>query len=105
MPYGLHSPRSNAASGALFSPQGVSSMGRKTTDCPDCAGDLSLDRRHFLRSAGLAAAVAAGAVPLGGTPRVEAAPTPESDAEKAVKGLYETLTDEQKKVVCFDWDY
>jgi hypothetical protein len=81
-------------------------MDRTNRDCPDCAGEFDLDRRYFLRTgAGVAAAAAAGVLPLGWTPHVEAAATPESDAEKAVKGLFETLTDEQKKVICFDWDY
>ena len=75
-------------------------MDRTNRDCPDCAGEFDLDRRHFLLTAG-----AAAVLPLGLTPRVEATATPESDAEKAVKGLFETLTDDQKKVVCFEWDY
>jgi hypothetical protein len=76
--------------------------------CPDCDGvnDFSLDRRDFLRTVGTTAAVAAGAgLPLFATPRVKAAATPKSAAETAVKGLYDTLTDKQKKVMCFDWDY
>ena len=75
-------------------------MDRPDHDCPDCAGEMNFDRRRFLRAAGLTAA-AAGALPLGAL----AAPTPESDAEKIVKALYETFTDAQKKVICFDWDY
>src|SRR5262245_5892169 len=83
------------------------SQGRRTVDrterqCPDCAGDDRLDRRGFLRTAGLAAA-AAGVLPL--APDALAAPTPESDAEKAVKAFFETLTEAQRKVVCFDWDH
>jgi hypothetical protein len=80
-------------------------MDRKEHECPDCAGEMNLDRRRFLQSAGLAAAAAAGVLPLGAVPRIEAAPTPESEAEKAIKGLYETLTDKQKKEICFDWDH
>jgi hypothetical protein len=70
--------------------------------CPDCDNppDLTLDRRGFLG----AAAAAAGGL-LWATPRVTAAPTPSSAAETAVKALYETLNDMQKKAVCFDWDY
>ncbi|HZT81539.1 MAG TPA: DUF3500 domain-containing protein, partial [Gemmataceae bacterium] len=37
--------------------------------------------------------------------RAAAAPTPKSAAETAVKALYETLTDAQKKQICFDWDH
>jgi hypothetical protein len=72
--------------------------------CPDC--DPTVDRRDFLRTVGVGAAAATAAgVPLFATPKALAAPTPKSPAETAVKGLYESLTPEQKKVICFDWDY
>jgi hypothetical protein len=68
--------------------------------CPDCdAGFDSLDRRRFLRTA-----TAAGAA-LVAAPALDAAPTPTSAAETAVKALFETLTDDQRKVVCFAWDH
>jgi hypothetical protein len=73
--------------------------------CPDCAAEEpapSLDRRTFLR----ATAASAATLPLWATPRAAvAAPSPSSPAETAVKALYDSLTDEQRKVVCFDWDY
>src|SRR5438045_540562 len=63
-----------------------------------------------LRSPGVPAhgwhigAAAVTAVPLLG--RIgEASPTRKSAAETAVKGLYDTLSEEQKKTICFDWDY
>jgi hypothetical protein len=68
--------------------------------CPDC-DDARFDRRDFLKTA----AVAASSLPLWATPIVQAAPTPTSPAETAVKGLYESLTDEQKNAICFDWDH
>jgi hypothetical protein len=75
--------------------------------CPDC-GDVvetGVDRRDFLRSmAASAAAVAAGSS-LWAVPRVTAAPSASSPAESLVKVLYEKLTPEQKKEVCFAWDY
>src|SRR5690348_12594787 len=79
----------------------------KKVICPDC-GDVveaagGLDRRGLLKSAAVAAA--ASALPLWAEPRVTAAPTPDCTAEKLVKTLYEKLNDEQKKKVCFDWDY
>jgi hypothetical protein len=81
-------------------------MEKKKIVCPDCEGEGGLDRRDFLRTVGVTAvAAAAGSVPLWATPKVTAAPTPKSPAETAVKALYEKLTDEQKKAVCFDWDY
>ncbi len=75
--------------------------------CPDCEStDLDFDRRDFLRTVGVtAAAVSASTLPLFATARVHAASSKNSAAETAVKGLYETLTDEQKKEMCFDWDY
>jgi hypothetical protein len=79
-------------------------MSKKQRACPDC-GD-GFGRREFLKTAtAAAAAAAAGGVPLFATARAAAAPTPNSPAETAVKALYEMLTDDQKKVVCFDWDF
>jgi hypothetical protein len=79
-------------------------MDKRNIVCPDCDGD-GLDRRDFLLSAGLTAAAVSAAAPLWATPRIHAAPTPQSPAETAAKALYDTLTDEQKKAMCFDWDY
>lgn len=74
--------------------------------CPDCeAADGSLDRRDFLRSVGVTAAASTVGLPLFATARAVAASSKSSSAETAVKALYDTLTEEQRKVVCFDWDY
>jgi hypothetical protein len=74
--------------------------------CPDCeANEESLDRRDFLRGVGVTAAVSAAGLPLFATPKVHAASSKSSPAETAVKALYDTLSDEQKKKICFDWDY
>ena len=82
-------------------------MEAKKRMCPDCEGeiDLGLDRRTFLKTVGLTAAATAGGLPLFATPRLQAAPTRNSPAETAVKVLFDKLTDDQKKKVCFDWDY
>jgi hypothetical protein len=74
----------------------------KNVNCPDCEApeNLLLSRRRFLGTA----AVTAATLPLAAR-RALAAPTPQSAAETAVKALYDSLTPEQKKVVCFDWDY
>jgi hypothetical protein len=73
--------------------------------CPDCEAS-DLDRRDFLRTVGVtAAAVSTAGLPLFATARAVAAPSKSSPAETAVKALYDALTDEQKKKVCFDWDY
>ncbi len=81
-------------------------MDQKKVSCPDCdAAEGGLDRRDFLRAAGVTAAASAAGLPLFATPRAAAAPSPGSAAETAVKGLYDTLTDEQRKVICFAWDH
>lgn len=79
-------------------------MAKKELECPDCAAGTNLDRREFLRTVGVTAA-AAGSLPLWSTPSAQAAPKPTSAAETAVKALYDTLTEAQKKEVCFAWDY
>lgn len=72
-------------------------------NCPACDSDV--DRRDFLRSVSvITAATATGTI--WATPRAaQAAPTPDSASEKAVKALYDTLKDDQKKQICFDWDF
>jgi hypothetical protein len=64
-------------------------------DCSDCR----TDRRGFLWTA------AAGAAALTTGSPLRAAPTLSSPPETAVKALYDSLTPEQRQVVCFDWDY
>jgi hypothetical protein len=81
-------------------------------DCADCdsasAAEVArpLARREFLKaSAAVSAAVAASTtLPIWAT----AAETPaaaSSTPESLVKVLYESLNDEQRKAVCFDWDF
>lgn len=65
-------------------------------ECPDC--DMEFSRRQFLATTG--AALAVGSF---GASQAFAAPTPKSDAEQAVKRLYGTLSDEQKKVIALPW--
>jgi len=77
-------------------------MSARPTQCQDCAEGF--DRRGFLRTAGVAA-VTVAAVPLLKTEVAQASPTPSSPAETAVKGLYESLTEAQRKEICYDWDY
>jgi hypothetical protein len=65
---------------------------------------MTPDRRQFLKSA--AAAAAATSFPLFATAKdTPAGPTAKSAAETAVKALYDSLTDKQKKDVCFAWDH
>jgi hypothetical protein len=81
-------------------------MDKKKVVCPDCesAGEEGLGRREFLKAVGMTTAATVG-LPLWAEPKVVAAPNPTSAAETAVKGLYDSLTDAQKKEVCFAWDY
>jgi hypothetical protein len=75
---------------------------KNKVDCPDCdGGEFNLDRRGFLKTA----AAAAVALPLGAAARVTAAPSPKSAPETSVKALYDSLSDAQKKEVCFAWDH
>jgi Protein of unknown function (DUF3500) len=74
--------------------------------CPDCDPEAtSLDRRGFLSSLTTAASAAAFGGSLWAAPRAHAAPSSKSGAETAVKALYDTLSDKQKKTICFDWDH
>ncbi|MGL6097540.1 MAG: DUF3500 domain-containing protein [Fimbriiglobus sp.] len=61
--------------------------------------DPPASRRQFLK-----ASAAAATLPLFARPAA-AAPAKTSAAETAVKALYDTLTPEQRKVVCFGWDH
>jgi len=78
-------------------------MNAKRLVCPDCTDGIN--RREFVRAVG-GAAVAAGVAPLlAGVPNAFAAPSPSSAAETAARRLYESLSDEQRKVVCFPFEH
>jgi len=71
-------------------------------ECPDCEDNVS--RRDFVRKVtGLA--VAGSLAPLVSGRRAVAAPTPSSTAETAVKRFYDSLSDTQRKEICFPWDH
>jgi hypothetical protein len=70
--------------------------------CPDCESNSDVNRREFLKTAG-AAAVAVGASPL--VARAAVSIPTGSTPESVTKLLYESLKDEQKKEICFAWDY
>jgi hypothetical protein len=83
-------------------------MTRKQRVCPDCAGeeDAGMHRRDFLATVGgTAAAAAIASTPLWAVATAHAAPSSSSAAETAVKVLFDSLTDSQRKLICFDWDY
>lgn len=69
--------------------------------CPDCQGHLN--RRDFVRVLGGTAA-AIGMAPLLGH-SAKAAPTPGSPAETTVKRFYDSLSESQRKTVCFPFEH
>ncbi len=70
--------------------------------CPDCENEsLNPERRRFLKTS-LAASVALAG---GGAGLIARADEPAKTPETAVKALYDSLTEAQKKEVCFDWDF
>ncbi len=74
--------------------------------CPDCTEQAGVDRRTFLQGATTLAAVAAtSTLPGFATARALGGPQSVRTPETAVKALYDTLTDAQKKEVCFDWNH
>ncbi len=61
-----------------------------------------MNRRRFLKAGGLAVATAAS-LPLAA--RLEAAPTRKSASETLVSTLYKSMSEEQRKAVCFQFDH
>lgn len=59
-------------------------------------------RREFLKTS---TAAALGGALASYAPATLAAAAPPTAAEQAVKAFYDTLSDAQKKEICFDWDY
>ncbi len=77
---------------------------QRSVRCPECGEVMGeVTRREFMKGVGAAAvAASAGVLPVFATAReVAAAETkPKSTPEAAVKHLYESLNDKQKKVIC-----
>jgi Protein of unknown function (DUF3500) len=76
-------------------------------DCPDCESGLDgpVSRRRFVQTAGATAAAvttAASFAPLYARAKDDSGKSP---PESYVKKLYESLSDAQKKEMCFGWDY
>ncbi len=72
--------------------------------CPDCDGrDFgSLSRRRFVSTVG---ATAAAASTISWPALAGAGEKPKQKPETLVQKLYESLSDEQKKKICFAWDH
>lgn len=64
-----------------------------------------LDRRSFLQSTGCAVIAGIAGASLSGSRAAWAAPSTESDAERRVLQLYQSLSDEQKKTLVFPFDH
>lgn len=83
---------------------------RDQRHCPDCDAEFEgFNRREFLRTSGV---VAAGAVAAASMPAWAMAEEASKSAAKSaakpetlVKQLYDSLKDEQKNKICFDWDF
>ena len=72
-------------------------------NCPDCGDGVS--RREFVRRVA-GATVAGSLIPFAASPRARAAgSSPTSAAETAVKRFYDSLTEPQKKEICFPFDH
>lgn len=81
--------------------QPTSNSPSKTIVCPDCTEGWT--RRDFVRTVGGTALAAS--LPLVADVRPAwSAPSAGSAAETAAKRLYESLSDEQRKVICFGFD-
>jgi len=77
----------------------------KSDSCPDCPDSHSprIDRRSFLQTAGLAAGAlgASGLLPSWAAEPVPVRPT----SETLVKTFFDTLSEEQRTRICFDFDH
>jgi hypothetical protein len=71
--------------------------------CPECQVD-SVDRRAFLKRAGATTLAAGAALPLLNAAQ-SASAGEESTSETTGKQLYESMTDEQRKVICMPVDH
>ncbi len=75
----------------------------KRSVCPDCEEPMS--RREFVKTLG-GAAVAAGVLPMSFMPQQSvAAPTSRSITETAVTRFYDSLAEEQRKVICLPFEH
>ena len=77
----------------------------KAIICPDCEPvESGLNRREFLVSTTAVPALVCAAN-LSAAPLTAAESTVKHASENAVKALYDSLTDKQRKEICFDWNH
>ena len=74
---------------------------------PECSDCLEFDRRGFLGTLGVGAAVVGGLAPVSAfaAETAPAASTGAKPAEGLIRELYETLTSEQKQTLVYPWDH
>jgi hypothetical protein len=91
-----------------FSPKEDLEMSeQRNVRCPECGESTEFDRRQFMKGVSAAAiAASAGVLPGFATARVVWAAEEKTKAtpETAVKRLYDSLNDKQKKVICKPFD-
>ena len=75
----------------------------KSEPCPDCSPKTAqlASRRSFIQTAGLAA----GAIATAGIATSRAATIAKPASETLVKTFYDSLSEEQRKKICFDFDH
>ncbi|MCA9222205.1 MAG: DUF3500 domain-containing protein [Planctomycetales bacterium] len=78
------------------------SQRQRSSSCPDCSS--SVDRRQFLATSASVAVAAAALPAILPSRSAWAAPTPKSAAENSVRHLYDSLNDEQKKIIALPLD-
>src|SRR5262249_43599902 len=77
-------------------------MNMKT--CPDCDGGGMVTRREFLKTAAAGVAVAA-TLPLVNSAQASKVSMRTEKSETLVSAFHKTLTEEQRKVICFPFDH
>src|SRR5258708_5282773 len=64
-----------------------------------------LSRREFVKAVGTAALAASVPVIVQQGARAASGPSPSASAETAVARFYKTITDSQRKLICFPFDH
>lgn len=78
-------------------------MTNTSKSCPD--GDRRVDRRDFIRATGAGVVAATAASSVGRALAADAKAESASAPETVVKQLFDSLTEQQRNQVCFDWDH
>lgn len=80
-------------------------MSQQSPNCPECDSPSSVNRRNFLKVTGVGAVAALAGGTLAASALSKAAAADQKPPETLVKLLYDSLSDEQRSNVCFEWDY